>query len=147
MEDLLSERRTLMDGGQVQTAGMFLEFGPVRSAEPQRSILDSVADEELPDVARVVGYLDAGHVLIDVMDVAADPFEPTERVLNGSTVLTDGDWLWRKDLAYYVRRHRVTVPAEFLALIRERGYTVPARGVPELTACSQRARELMFWNS
>ncbi|WP_434740273.1 hypothetical protein [Micromonospora sp. SH-82] len=147
MEDLPAERLTLMDGGQVKTAGMFLEFGPVRSAEPQRRIFDSVADEELPDVAWVVGYLDAGHVLIDVMDVAADPFEPTERVLNGSTVLTDGDWLWRKDLAYYVRRHRVAVPAEFLALIRERGYAVPARGVPELTACSQRARELMFWNS
>ncbi|MFY1702650.1 hypothetical protein ACN28G_13040 [Micromonospora sp. WMMA1923] len=147
MEDLLSERRALMDGGQVKTAGMFLEFGPVRSAEPQRSILDSVADEELPDLARVVGYLDAGHVLIDVMDVAADPFEPTDQVMNGSTVLTDGDWLWRRDLAYYVRRHRVAVPAEFLALIRARGYAVPARGVPELTACARRARALMFWNS
>ncbi|MET8461830.1 hypothetical protein [Micromonospora zamorensis] len=39
-----------MSGGQLKAAGMFREFGPVRSAEPQESILDSVADEELPDL-------------------------------------------------------------------------------------------------
>ncbi|MGW4682378.1 hypothetical protein ACWEOS_28265 [Micromonospora taraxaci] len=136
-----------MDGGQLKSAGMFREFGPVRSAEPQESIFDSVAAEELPDVAQVVAYLNSGHILIDVMDVADDAFDPTRQVMNGSTVMTDGDWLWRKDLAYYVRRHRVALPEDFLALIRERDYVVPARGVPELTACSRQARDLMFWNS
>lgn len=136
-----------MSGGQLKTAGMFREFGPVRSAEPQRSIFDSVADEELPDLTQVVTYLNSGHVLIDVMDVANDAFDSTRQVMNGSTVVTDGDWLWRKDLAYYVRRHRVAVPEAFLALIRERDYVVPSRGVPELTACSGQARDLMFWNS
>ncbi|GAB4106559.1 hypothetical protein GCM10028790_55780 [Micromonospora taraxaci] len=135
-----------MDGGQLKAAGMFREFGPVRSAEPQESIFDSVAAEELPDVAQVVAYLNSGHVLIDVMDVADDAFDSTRQVMNGSTVMTDGDWLWRKDLAYYVRRHRVAVPAAFLALIRERDYVVPFRSVPELTACSRQARDLMFWN-
>lgn len=136
-----------MGGGQLRVAGMFREFGPVRSAQPQESIFDSVADEELPDLTQVVSYLNSGHVLIDVMDVANDAFDSARQVMNGSTVLTDGDWLWRKDLAYYVRRHRVTLPADFLALIRERDYVVPSRDVPELTACSRQARDLMFWNS
>ncbi|MCZ7374902.1 hypothetical protein [Micromonospora sp. WMMC250] len=136
-----------MDRGQLKSAGMFREFGPVRSAEPQESIFDSVAAEELPDVTQVVAYLNSGHVLIDVMDVADDAFDPAQQVMNGSTVMTDGDWLWRKDLAYYVRRHRVALPEDFLALIRERDYAVPSRGVPELTACSRQARDLMFWNS
>ncbi|GIJ27415.1 hypothetical protein Vqi01_25770 [Micromonospora qiuiae] len=131
----------------MRTAGMFVEFGPVRAPEPQPSIFDSVADSELPDLAQVVGYLNSGHILIDVMDVADDPFDPGQQVLNGSTVLTDGDWLWRKDLAYYVRRHRVAVPEEFLILIRDRDYAVPPRSVPELTACSRQARDLMFWQS
>ncbi|MFI5929592.1 hypothetical protein ACIA3K_26960 [Micromonospora sp. NPDC051543] len=135
-----------MGGGQLKTAGMFRELGPVRSAEPQESILDSVADEELPDLTQVVAYLKSGHVLIDVMDVADDAFDSTRQVMNGSTVVTDGDWLWRKDLAYYVGRHRIALPQDFLALIRERDYVVPPRGVPELTACSRQARELMFWN-
>ncbi|WLS44517.1 hypothetical protein Q3V37_24495 [Micromonospora profundi] len=126
---------------------MFREFGPVRSVEPQQSIFDSVIDEELPDAAQVVTYLNSGHVLIDVMDVADDAFDSTRQVMNGPTVLTDGDWLWRKDLAYYVRRHRIAVPEDFLALIRARNYVVPSRGVPELTDCSRQARELMFWNS
>ncbi|WP_341715817.1 hypothetical protein QQG74_17375 [Micromonospora sp. FIMYZ51] len=136
-----------MESGQLRTAGMFVEFGPVRSTDPQPSIFDSVADAELPDLAQVVGYLNSGYVLIDVMDVADDPFDAGQQVLNGATVLTDGDWLWRKDFAYYVRRHRVTVPEQFLTLIRERDYVVPAREVPELAACSRQARDLMFWNS
>ncbi|MGC5377491.1 hypothetical protein ACPXB1_03305 [Micromonospora sp. DT68] len=136
-----------MSGGQLKAAGMFREFGPVRSVEPQQSIFDSVIDEELPDAAQVVTYLNSGHVLIDVMDVADDAFDSTRQVMNGPTVLTDGDWLWRKDLAYYVRRHRIAVPEDFLALIRARNYVVPSRGVPELTDCSRQARELMFWNS
>jgi hypothetical protein len=126
---------------------MFRELGEVRSGEPQPSIFDSVADAELPDLDRVVGYLDTGYILIDVMDVADDPFEPGRQIMNGSTVLTDGDWLWRKDLAYFVRHRRVALPDAFLALIRERHYAVPERGVPVLAACSQEARRLMFWNS
>lgn len=137
----------MMHRGQLKTAGMFVEFGPVRSSEPQASIVDHVTSEELPDLGQVLGYLNAGHVLIDVMDIADDPFEPTRQIMNGSTVLTDGDWLWRKDFAYFVRRHRVAVPEDFLALIRERNYVVPDRDVAELTACSLQARQLMFWNS
>ncbi|MEU6024829.1 hypothetical protein [Micromonospora sp. NPDC047134] len=136
-----------MESGQLRTAGMFVEFGPVRSPEPQQSIFDCVTDTELPDLARVVGYLNSGYVLIDVMDVAEDPFDSGRQVINGATVLTDGDWLWRKDFAHYVRRHRVAVPEQFLTLIRERDYIVPPRAVPELAACSRQARDLMFWNS
>jgi hypothetical protein len=123
---------------------MFLEFGPIRSNQPQDSIFDHVREEELPDLARVVAYLEAGHILIDTMDIADDPFDPARQLMNGSTVLTDGDWLWRQDFAYFVRRHHVAVPDDFLALIRERDYAVPARDVSVLTACSQEARRLMF---
>jgi hypothetical protein len=133
-----------MQGSNLRTAGMFLEFGPIRSDQPQDSIFNHVHEEGLPDLARVVGYLEAGHILIDTMDIADDPFDPARQLMNGSTVLTDGDWLWRQDFAYFVRRHHVAVPDDFLALIRERDYAVPARDVSVLTACSQEARRLMF---
>lgn len=123
---------------------MFVEFGRIRSDQPQGSIFDHVREQELPDLARVVGYLEAGHILIDMMDIADDPFDSAQQVMNGSTVMTDGDWLWRKDFAYFVRRHHVAVPEDFLALIRERDYAVPAPDVSVLTACSQEARRLMF---
>ncbi|GGQ44651.1 hypothetical protein GCM10010166_11500 [Couchioplanes caeruleus subsp. azureus] len=54
--------------------------------------------------------------------------------MNGPTLLTDGDWLWRKDFPYYVRYRRVAVPEDFLTVIRERDYVVPDRQVAEMTA-------------
>ncbi|GAB7043608.1 MULTISPECIES: hypothetical protein [Catenuloplanes] len=123
---------------------MFVELGPIRSDEPQPSIFDSVLDEELPDAARVVAYLRAGHLLIGAMDIADDPFEPGRQIMNGSSVQTDGDWMWRKDLARFVQRRRVGLPPEFLALIRERDYRVPERDEPTLIAYAKQAEELMF---
>jgi hypothetical protein len=122
---------------------MFLEFGPVHSAEAQESIFSYVDENPLPDVAEVLKYLGAGHVLIDFMDIADDVFDPSEQVMNGSTVLTDGDWLWRRDTAYYLRFHNVRLPDEFLELIRARRYVVPHRDVPVLRECSQEAMRLM----
>jgi hypothetical protein len=129
----------------MRTVGMFTEFGPVKQQEPQDSILDHLGPEPLPDVDQVVGYLEAGHVLIDMMDVQDDVVDRSRgQLLNGSSIATDGDWLWREDLAYYVRRHNVVLPAEFLQLIRERGYTVPSVGEEALTEAGEEAAFLMF---
>jgi len=136
-----------MTDGLLRTAGMFRELGEVRSVEPQESIFDRLRDDDLPEAEQVIGYLKAGHVLIAAMDIADDPFEPGRQIMNGSTVLTDGDWLWRKDFAYFVERHRVDVPVDFLHLMRSRGFTVPPRDFPTLAACSAQARQLMFWGS
>ncbi|MEU6075880.1 hypothetical protein [Micromonospora sp. NPDC047074] len=124
--------------------GMFRELGPVGLGLVQESIFDNVSAVELPDVDEVVRYLRAGYVLIDMMDLADDPFDPARQVMNGSTIRTDGDWLWRDDLAYYVHRHRVTLPEDFLALIRERRYVMPHRDEELLRECSLVAEELMF---
>jgi hypothetical protein len=122
---------------------MFLEFGPINSSEIQESIFDNVGGEPLVDSAEVIAYLRAGHPLIDMMDVADDVFDTSRQILNGSSVLTDGDWLWRLDLPYYVQRHHVRLPDQFLALIRERQYVVPEREIPLLRSCSQEAKRLM----
>ncbi|KAB1162258.1 hypothetical protein F6X68_00850 [Micromonospora sp. AMSO12t] len=125
-------------------AGMFRELGPVGLDLVQESIFDNVSAEELPDVDEVVRYLRGGYVLIDMMDLADDPFDSTRQIMNGSTIRTDGDWLWRDDLAYHVHRHRVALPDEFLALIRERRYTVPHRDEELLRERSLVAEELVF---
>ncbi|GGQ44644.1 hypothetical protein [Couchioplanes azureus] len=48
---------------------MFGELGRIRSTEPQESILDHVTSDGLPDLSQVLDYLNAGHVLIHVMDM------------------------------------------------------------------------------
>jgi hypothetical protein len=123
---------------------MFIELGRVKQAEPQPSILDNVGREPLPDADRVVAYLRAGHGLIAMMDVQDDFFDRSQQVLSGSSVSTDGDWLWRDDLAHYVQRHNVTIPDEFLRLIRERHYIVPDVDEAVLDAAADEAEHLMF---
>ncbi len=123
---------------------MFIELGRVKQAEPQPSILDNVGREPLPDADRVVAYLRAGHGLIAMMDVQDDFFDRSQQVLSGSSVSTDGDWLWRDDLAHYVQRHNVTLPEDFLRLIRRRHYVVPEVAEAVLDAAADDAERLMF---
>jgi hypothetical protein len=123
---------------------MFLEFGRVRQPAPQESILHSVAVTPLDDVDRVVTYLRSGHGVIAMMDVQDDVFDRSAQLLNGSSILTDGDWLWRQDFAHYVGRHNVAVPAEFLRLIRERQYIVPDVDEATLERSADEAEHLMF---
>jgi hypothetical protein len=129
----------------VKTVGMFIEFGPVKQAEPQDSIKAHIGPGPLPDVDKVVGYLRSGHPLIDMMDIQDDVLDSSQRpIMNGSSIATDGDWLWRNDLAYYVRRHNVALPDEFLQLIRQRNYTVPHVDDAVLDAAGAEAGHLMF---
>jgi hypothetical protein len=79
-----------------------------------------------------------------MMDVQDDFFDRSQQVLSGSSVSTDGDWLWRDDLAHYVQRHNVTIPDEFLRLIRERHYIVPDVDEAVLDAAADEAEHLMF---
>ncbi|MEE1930954.1 hypothetical protein V1J52_22710 [Streptomyces sp. TRM 70351] len=46
-------------------------------------------------------------------------------VIGGDSIVTDGEWVWRRDLGFYVRRYHVRLPEEFLNRVRSFGYTVP----------------------
>jgi hypothetical protein len=41
--------------------------------------------------------------------------------------MSDGDWVWRQDLAYFVERYRIRLPEEFLRHVR----SVPTGRVAE----------------
>ena len=129
----------------MKLAGMFVELGRLRPPTPQPSIHAGVASAPLPDLDDVVSYLSGGHKLIAAMDVQDDVFDPSQQILNGSSILTDGQWLWRQDYAHYVSRHDVEVPAEFLALIRSRDYAVPEVDDPTLDKCAADAEHLVFF--
>ncbi|MEU8607371.1 hypothetical protein AB0C29_05155 [Actinoplanes sp. NPDC048791] len=129
----------------MKLAGMFVELGRLRPPTPQPSILAGVASAPLPDVDAVVAYLRGGHKLIAAMDLQDDVFDPAHQILNGSSILTDGDWLWRHDYAHYVGRHDVEVPPEFLDLIRSRDYAVPELDDPTLDKCAAFAEDLVFF--
>uniref|UniRef100_A0AAU2A0P4 Uncharacterized protein n=1 Tax=Streptomyces sp. NBC_00093 TaxID=2975649 RepID=A0AAU2A0P4_9ACTN len=51
-----------------------------------------------------MAYLDAGHVLIDVMEAGHDAItgRAHRHSLGCSSLVTDGTWLWRLDFPHYV---------------------------------------------
>ncbi|MEU4243593.1 hypothetical protein [Actinoplanes sp. NPDC026619] len=127
----------------MRTAGMFVELGQTRHPEPPQRIADHIG-APLEDADLVTQYLDNGYLLIDMMDIERDVLDPAQEILSGSSILTDGEWLWRQDLSYYVRRHHVTLPPELLATIRERQYTIPSVDEERLIALTADADHLAF---
>jgi hypothetical protein len=108
---------------------MFVELAQARHPDPTQSIADHISDEPLIDMKNVVAYLRHGHYLIDMMDSQTDVLDPTREYINGSSILTDGEWLWREDFGYYVQYHNIVVPEDLLTTVRDRNYVVP--DVPE----------------
>lgn len=72
------------------------------------------------DVACVLNYLRAGVGVVDSMEMCVDPLDPNASHPGGSGLLTDGRWVWRQDLAYYVERYKVGLPLAFIETARAR---------------------------
>ena len=96
--------------------------------QPNGSVRDAVRSAGEPDEAELVAYLDAGHVLIDVMESSPDAITGVgHRHSRGcSSPVTDGVWLWRRDFPHYVETHHVLLPAAFLEHVRRLNYRMPA---------------------
>ena len=96
------------------------EFGEV-------SIFSSVRETGEDDENFIVDYLDGGHCIVDVTesvpDVVSGRLHP--RSAGGSSLITDGAWVWRQDLAHYVITYHVRMPEEFLSHMRSVGHRVP----------------------
>ena len=66
------------------------------------------------DVAVIAAYLERGEVASDAMGLVADPLDPTIVIPGGAGLQSDGRWVWRQDLAHYVRRYRVSLARDFV---------------------------------
>jgi hypothetical protein len=106
----------------MKVVGVFRELEP-RGSDALPSIHD--ARDLLPvDLAqKVARYLRRGEPVFDVMEFTRDPFDTSKIVPGGTrllgvsggpTLLTDGQWTWRQDLAYYVEKYRVAISNEFI---------------------------------
>ena len=81
--------------------GFYDEFDN-RSGRPNGSIHAAVRPVGEPDEADLVAYLDAGHVLIDVMEAGHDVItgDAHRNSAGCSSLVTDGAWLWRQDFSH-----------------------------------------------
>lgn len=102
----------------MRIAGHYAEFWPSAAGVPEGSVKDFATTSRVPDADSVVRYLHDGCRILSVMSIDPDVFDPTEDVMGGSSVLTDGVWVWRHSLAYYFHRYHLRLSPEFLARVR-----------------------------
>jgi hypothetical protein len=77
------------------------------------------ADED----AGLVNYLNSGTVLRDRLGTVPDVLGAEGTHVGELQVLTDGRWVWRSDLAYYVRWYHVLLEPRFRAHVGAHGST------------------------
>ncbi|MFI9153676.1 hypothetical protein [Streptomyces sp. NPDC053367] len=110
----------------IRSAGFFAELNPGWGMPLDGSIRDAVRSAGESDEDRIIGYLRNGTALWSETGAERDVLDPEGPDLTGAgSLLTDGTWLWREDLPYYVSAYHVTLPAEFLAHIRGLGHAAP----------------------
>ncbi|MFE4702008.1 hypothetical protein ACFRIC_33565 [Streptomyces sp. NPDC056738] len=94
-----------------------------------------------PDEAAVLGYLRGGAGIWSETSAGADVLDPGGPVMTGiGSLYTDGSWVWRQDLAYYLGTYHVSLPPDFLAHVRDSRHRVPP--VPEARLTEILTRDL-----
>lgn len=128
--------------------GFYDELGNC-SGQPNGSIHEAVRTNGEPDEARLVDYLHAGHVLLDVMESGRDVITgAAHRHSPGcSSLLTDGTWLWRLDCPHYLESHHVSLPRAFLGHGRSRNFQMPAINLAQFAPHDNETMPLVGWAS
>ncbi|MGW0433384.1 hypothetical protein ACWDV4_12720 [Micromonospora sp. NPDC003197] len=79
-----------------------------------------------PDRARVLDYMHSVRAVLDAMGSVPDLFADGEWIQGGSSLYSDGIWVWREDSMKYLAEQPLTLPAEFVGHIRGHDYAPPA---------------------
>lgn len=132
----------------LRRVGFFAEFYPDHPSLPMLS--DHVCAKAARFETRIVGYLRTGHMVAAVMEGMTDYFDgtPFDEGSGCSSLLTDGEWLWRQDLAHYVERYHVELPREFVRRVVDAGFQVPylsSEKLRELTAAEKDGLGADWW--
>ncbi|MFD9270054.1 hypothetical protein ACFWB1_21130 [Streptomyces goshikiensis] len=105
--------------------GFHREFWSGGSGPAYDNISDFVQDSAEPDEPEIIEYLDSGYEILSFMGSVKDVLGSGERILGGDNIFTDGEWVWRGDLSFYVMTYHLSIPIDFLEQIRERKYLMP----------------------
>jgi len=121
---------------RLRSYGLFRDLPFGERGEP--SLREAIGLEPLADQRRICDYLRAGIPYATVPAVTFDILSPDHSALGPLRYLTDGEWLWRSDLAHYVERYHCRVAGEFIEHMRAQNWLLPA-------AAEVNLEELTFW--
>lgn len=129
----------------------FVGFFKEMQANPKEVFKESICDHlakgspyETDSVAR---YLESGHPIFDIMEGTRDVLGGKFLVPGGSSLLTDGQHVWRSDLSYYVREYGISLPVEFLNYMLDRNFAAPREDPRRLEEMGNAASRLLGFRS
>lgn len=113
---------------ELKTVGMYREMYADRRKgrhDELPSLAESFTDRVIEDRAEIVEYMRSAPGVFDVLDVLTDLVDGTERIMSASSLISDGEWIWRVDSVHYLSRYGLDIPEDFLRHVRERRYLPP----------------------
>ncbi|MFE2826346.1 hypothetical protein [Streptomyces sp. NPDC059271] len=114
----------------IRTVGFFSELSPGWGFPLDGLLRDHVNATGEADEEKIVAYLRGGTGIWSEMSAGPDVLDPEAPTLPGiGSLFTDGTWLWRQDLPYYVAKYHISLPSDFIAHVRNAEYRIPQ--VPE----------------
>ncbi|MFF3653449.1 hypothetical protein ACFYXV_33045 [Streptomyces sp. NPDC002181] len=123
--------------------GFCEEFWSAKAGESKASVRDLVREAGEADEFTLLEYLDSGYEILSFMGSANDVLGSDERILGGDNILTDGEWVWRGDLWFYVATYHVSLPGEFLRKVRSRRYVMPEVSRDDRLAVYEEVRRIL----
>ena len=100
----------------MKVVGLFRELS--RNANHSVASIHSESGRlEVSLVNAVLTYLRSGIPVLDFMEATIDPLDSTRSIPGGPSLVSDGEWVWRHDLPYFVERYRVGLPDKFIECV------------------------------
>lgn len=110
---------------EIRILGLYEELWKPRFGKSLGSILDARTDDPLADEAEVLAYLQAGTWLFEFMAFKKDVFGGDNGIPAAGSPMTDGEWVWKSDLLFYLPVYHVRLDPDFLSHVRAIDYRMP----------------------
>jgi hypothetical protein len=123
---------------QMRYVGFFSEQEAFsRLDTPRPSIREELLAGANYPSSSILGYLESGHRILDMMGRDPDLLDDEVSIPGGASLLTDGSWVWREDLIYHVRRYTLHLPWDFVETARRNHYKCPPIAIEELRSIAE----------
>ncbi|MFC5070942.1 hypothetical protein ACFPN0_04975 [Kitasatospora cinereorecta] len=110
----------------MEMIGFFQEMHSGGSEVFHESIKGKVRSQTSYPKSKIVGYLQSGYPIFDIMETTSDVIEKSFQIPGGSSLMSDGQFVWRLDLAAYVETYNIDLPSRFLSFVIENEFSVPS---------------------
>jgi hypothetical protein len=67
-------------------------------------------------------YMRFGFPIVEAIATVTDLIDENKEISSGTSLMSDGAWLWRTDSIHYLAIHPLNIPDEFLDHVRAQGY-------------------------